>query len=115
MRLSWRAIVAGTAASVGVLVLGVTALTSSANAQTPTATPTPATTSAPAATAAATAAPTARPASAPSPPNRFFGTVTLNGQRAAAGTAVTAAIGSATCGSGTVSATGTYTVDVASA
>ena len=94
MKLSWKAIVAGTAASVGALVLGATALTGVVNAQV---TPTP------------------RPATAPSPPLRVYGTASLGGQRAPAGTTVTARIGTQNCGTGTVTASGTYTVDVASA
>jgi hypothetical protein len=46
----------------------------------------------------------------PTPPNRFFGSVT----GAAAGANVTAMIGSATCGQITVKADGTYVLDVVS-
>jgi hypothetical protein len=50
----------------------------------------------------------------PTPPTRFFGTVTLDGRAAPDGTAITAFIGTNNCGSGTVTG-GAYTVDVASA
>lgn len=49
----------------------------------------------------------------PTPPTRFFGSATVNGQPAANGTTVTATIGGTNCGSGTVS-NGSYSVDVAS-
>jgi hypothetical protein len=50
----------------------------------------------------------------PTPPNRFFGDVTLNGAPAAAGTAVAASVGGAACGQTTVQADGTYVLDVVS-
>jgi hypothetical protein len=50
----------------------------------------------------------------PTPPARFFGTATVNGQPAASGTAVQATIGGKVCGSGSVSSGGSYVVDVAS-
>ncbi len=82
-------------------------------AQMPTATAT-ATATATTVPATATAAPTAAPQSgAPTPPNRFYGNVTLGGSTAAQGTTVVAMVGAARCGSGTVTA-GTYVVDVAS-
>jgi hypothetical protein len=52
----------------------------------------------------------------PSPPNRFFGSVTLDGAPAAAGTVVTAQIGGVECGSTTVvtGETFAYIVDAVS-
>jgi hypothetical protein len=125
MRFSWKGIVAGAAASLGVAVLGVTALTSSVSAQSPS--PSPAATAAPAASPAAAAQPTASPAPAGppgapgTPPTRVYGSAQLGGRAAAAGTAIAALIGSVDCtvapagGSTTVSASGTYVIDVASA
>jgi hypothetical protein len=51
----------------------------------------------------------------PTPPNRFFGTVTIGGQPAAQGARVEARVGNNVCGTGTVGPGGTYQVDVASA
>ncbi len=51
----------------------------------------------------------------PQPPNRFFGNATLNGQRPAAGTQVTAVIGDRQCGLGQVDEAGRYRVDVTDA
>jgi hypothetical protein len=48
------------------------------------------------------------------PPNRFFGTLTLGGQPAPAGTVVTAIVGDQICGSRTTTDTGRYQVDVLS-
>lgn len=48
----------------------------------------------------------------PTPPNRFFGTATLNGATAPDGTTITARVGSNSCGTGSVSG-GSYMVDVA--
>lgn len=48
-------------------------------------------------------------------PMRVYGSVQVGGGRAAAGAAVVAVIGSATCGTAQVSATGAYVVDVVSA
>jgi hypothetical protein len=56
---------------------------------------------------------TASYAEAQAPPNRFFGTATLNGSPAPSGTPVLAFIGSMQCGSGMVGADGRYVVDVA--
>lgn len=50
----------------------------------------------------------------PTPPNRFFGDVTVDGAPAAAGTAVAATIGGNACGQTTVQADGTYVLDVVS-
>ena len=50
----------------------------------------------------------------PIPPDRFFGSVTLNGTAAPAGTSVTATIGGTACGSVTVKADSTYVLDVPS-
>ncbi|MBI2760346.1 MAG: hypothetical protein HYX51_02835 [Chloroflexi bacterium] len=53
----------------------------------------------------------------PTPPARFFGTVTLNGQPAPNGATVQARVGTNNCGTGTVTAAGAtsnYVVDVAS-
>lgn len=50
----------------------------------------------------------------PTPPNRFFGDVTVDGVAASAGTAVTATIGGNACGQTTVQADGTYVLDVVS-
>lgn len=47
------------------------------------------------------------------PPHRFFGTLTVNGQPAAAGTVLQAFQGTAECGSATLSAPGQYVIDVA--
>ncbi|HZQ36263.1 MAG TPA: hypothetical protein VFD32_10040 [Dehalococcoidia bacterium] len=64
---------------------------------------------------AATATPTATPTPPnQTPPNRFFGSVTVNGQPAGNGTLVTALIGSTVCGTATV-ASGAYLVDVVAA
>lgn len=46
------------------------------------------------------------------PPNRFFGSLTINGQPAAAGTVVRAFIGETECASAMVSTAGTYVIDV---
>jgi hypothetical protein len=46
------------------------------------------------------------------PPNRFYGTATLNGQPAPAGTVVTAFTNGKQCGTGQVAADGRYVVDV---
>ena len=46
------------------------------------------------------------------PPNRFFGTVTVNGQAAPSGTTVTAMIGGVECGTTTVTSGGNYVIDV---
>src|SRR6266498_199908 len=54
----------------------------------------------------------------PTPPTRFFGTVTLNGQPAPSGATVQARVGTNACGTATVTASGgtsNYVVDVASA
>jgi hypothetical protein len=50
----------------------------------------------------------------PTPPNRFFGNVTLDGAAAAAGTNVTATIGGNVCGQTTVQADSSYVLDVVS-
>jgi opacity protein-like surface antigen len=50
----------------------------------------------------------------PTPPNRFFGNVTLDGSPAPAGTNVTATIGGNVCGQTTVKADSTYVLDVVS-
>jgi len=50
----------------------------------------------------------------PTPPNRFFGDVTLNGSPAPAGTNVTATIDGNVCGQTTVQADSTYVLDVVS-
>jgi len=50
----------------------------------------------------------------PTPPNRFFGNVTLDGAPAPAGTNVTATIGGNVCGQTTVQADSTYVLDVVS-
>jgi hypothetical protein len=50
----------------------------------------------------------------PTPPNRFFGNVTLDGALAPAGTNVTATIGGNVCGQTTVLADSTYVLDVVS-
>jgi hypothetical protein len=50
----------------------------------------------------------------PTPPNRFFGSVTLNGAPAPAGTNVTADIGGNVCGQTTVQADSTYVLDAVS-
>ncbi len=65
---------------------------------------------------AAAQPPTPTPAGGggPTPPNRFYGTVQLDGRAAPAGTTVVAMVGTNTCGRGTVDAFG-YVVDVASA
>jgi hypothetical protein len=76
------------------------------HAQTGTATPTAA---APTPTGPTPASNVGGPSAVPSA--RFFGTVTLNGSAAAAGTTVTASIGGVACGFGTVSGS-TYAVDV---
>lgn len=52
--------------------------------------------------------------SAQSPPNRVFGTATLNGSPAPAGTVVTAFVDGRECGRGTVDTDNRYFVDVAS-
>jgi len=98
MKFSWKGIVAGTAASLGAVVLGATVLTGAVNAQSPS-----------------PAASPAGPATPGTPPARVFGTAQLNGRPAAAGTPVVALIGTVTCGTASVSATGTYVVDVNSA
>ena len=49
------------------------------------------------------------------PPSRFYGAVTVNGRPPEAGTTVQARVGSTICGTGTVTAGGSYAVDVASA
>lgn len=50
----------------------------------------------------------------PTPPNRLFGDVTLEGAPAPAGTNVTATIGGNVCGQTTVQADSTYVLDVVS-
>jgi len=50
----------------------------------------------------------------PTPPNRFFGDVTLDGAPAPAGTNVSADIGGNVCGQTTVEADSTYVLDVVS-
>ena len=50
----------------------------------------------------------------PTPPNRFFGSVTLNGSPAPAGTNVSADIGGNVCGQTTVKDDSTYVLDVVS-
>ena len=50
----------------------------------------------------------------PTPPNRFFGDVTLNGAPAAAGTDVSVSIGGTVCGQTTVQADSTYVLDAVS-
>jgi hypothetical protein len=60
--------------------------------------------------ALALAAPTA--IAQPHPPNRYYGSVTLNGQTTPVGTPVTAYIGEQLCGTGEVRADGRYVVDV---
>lgn len=50
----------------------------------------------------------------PTPPDRFFGNVTLNGAAAPAGTNVSATIGGNVCGQTTVAADSTYVLDVVS-
>jgi hypothetical protein len=50
----------------------------------------------------------------PTPPNRFFGNVTLDAKAAPAGTNVTATIGGNVCGQTTVKADSTYVLDVVS-
>jgi len=50
----------------------------------------------------------------PTPPNRFFGNVTLDGSPAPAGTNVTATIGGNVCGQTTVKADSTYVLDAVS-
>ena len=50
----------------------------------------------------------------PTPPNRLFGNVTLDGAPASAGTNVTATIGGNVCGQTTVKADATYVLDVVS-
>ncbi len=62
---------------------------------------------------AAAQSPTPAPGGGPTPPNRFYGTVQLDGRAAPAGTTVVALVGTNTCGRGTVDAFG-YVVDVAS-
>jgi hypothetical protein len=114
MRFSWKGIVAGGAASLGAVVLGATVLTATVGAQSPS--PSPAATT-------VQPSPAATPAGGTpgTPPTRVYGTAQLNGRPAAAGTAVVATIGSTDCtvapagGSTTVSASGTYVIDVASA
>ena len=54
------------------------------------------------------------PAQPPTPPNRFFGDVTLDGSPAAEGTNVTATHGGNVCGQTTVKADSTYVLDVVS-
>jgi hypothetical protein len=53
-------------------------------------------------------------AAQPTPPNRFFGTATIDGRPAPDGTTVTAFVGANACGTGSVVG-GQYQVDVASA
>jgi hypothetical protein len=50
----------------------------------------------------------------PTPPNRFFGNVTLDGKPAPAGANVTATIGGNICGQTTVKSDSTYVLDVLS-
>ena len=50
----------------------------------------------------------------PTPPNRFFGNVTLSGAPAPAGTNVSASIGGNVCGQTTVQADSSYVLDVVS-
>ncbi|MGH2603400.1 MAG: hypothetical protein ACRDJ9_28950, partial [Dehalococcoidia bacterium] len=99
MTKTWRDLLVGAAAAVGTLVLGAFALTGAVSAQSPSPSP-----------AASPAAPMPG-----TPPMRAFGTAQLNGTNAASGTAVVATIGSASCGTGQVSGTGTYVLDVNSA
>jgi len=54
------------------------------------------------------------PAQPPTPPNRFFGDVTLDGSPALPGTYITATIGGNVCGATSVEADSTYVVDVVS-
>ena len=54
-------------------------------------------------------------AAQPTPPNRFFGAVTLDGRPAPLGATVTASVGGMVCGTSTVTVPGSYLVDVASA
>ena len=62
---------------------------------------------------AALAATTAQ-AQVPLPPHRFFGTLTIGGQPAPAGTVIRAFIGMTECGSATTTAAGRYQIDVPS-
>ena len=48
----------------------------------------------------------------PTPPSRFVGSATINGQEAPIGTTVIATIDGVPCGSGTVNAAGKYVLDV---
>src|SRR5215207_5231347 len=113
MRFSWKGIVAGAAASLGAAVLGATVLTASVSAQSPS--PSPAATAAPTVAPAATTAPAATPVGGTpgTPPTRVYGSASLSGRPAAAGTAIVATIGAVDCtvapagGSTTVSASGT--------
>jgi hypothetical protein len=50
----------------------------------------------------------------PVPPDRFFGSVTLDGTPAPAGTSVVATIGGVSCGTTTVKSDSTYVLDVVS-
>ena len=50
----------------------------------------------------------------PTPPNRFFGNVTMGGKAAPAGTNVSATIGGNVCGQTTVKDDSTYVLDVVS-
>jgi len=50
----------------------------------------------------------------PTPPNRFFGNVTLDGSPAAAGTQISATVGGNVCGQTTAKADSTYVLDVVS-
>jgi LPXTG-motif cell wall-anchored protein len=96
----WRVLAPGAVAG-ALLAAG---LTSTVSAQPP----------APTATATATATPAQ---GGPTPPNRFYGTATLNGQPAPNNATVVALVGTVNCGTGTVvaaGATSSYVVDVAS-
>lgn len=99
MRFSWKAIMAGTAASVGALVLGATALTGAVSVQAPD----------PQLAPRATLLPVTKPA----PPNRFFGSVAI--ELGKPGSKVKAFIGATMCGEGTITKESTYSIDVVSA
>jgi hypothetical protein len=120
MRKSRWGVVAASALVAGALALGGA---SSVFAQQPTPTGTPAAAPAAPAQPTGTAAapvtpaqpPTATPAGGgPTPPNRFDGSASVDGRPAPDGAAVTALVGTASCGTGQVNG-GQYVVDVASA
>lgn len=92
MRTSWKQPVIGMAAASGAVLLSAALFAGTVGAQSPSPSP-------------AAATPMAQPAT---PPLRVYGTV-----NAPAGTTVTATIGTVTCGSASVSPTGTYVLDVA--